>query len=466
MNNLQLEIESILADVGQQHLLAFMEQLDDEQRVQLLDQIGQIDFEEIRSLFANESSDCDWSELASRAEPPAAIALGQGHEKFSRDEAIDCGEQLLRDGKVGMILVAGGQGSRLGFDKPKGMYPIGPISNNSLFQVIFEKVLGYSRYYGKTIPLFVMSSPATDQDTVDFLTLHHNFGIPADDCQVFCQGTMPAVDRQTGNLLLAAKDRLFTSPDGHGGMVAALQKHGCLQTMQDRGIETIFYGQIDNPLMQVCDPLTIGYHKLLASEMTSQVVRKSEPLQRVGNLVSIDGRVQIIEYSDLPPQYAEQTDEAGNLKLWAGSIAVHAFETSFLKRVVENDGSLPFHRAYKKVPFVDEAGNLVDPSEPNAVKFEKFIFDLLPFAANALAIEVDPADGFAAVKNAPPATTETAETTKAAMVDQHKRWLNEIGVTVDSGVPVEISPLFAIHEKQLAEKMERGGIISEPTYLV
>ena len=463
MNDLNLKTHSLTMDAAQ-FLPEFVEQFSPEHQASLRAQMKEFDLAMIQNLFENESADCDWASLASRAKPPTAIALENEHSEFSRADAVNCGEQLLRDGKVGMILVAGGQGSRLGFDKPKGMFPVGPVSNHSLFQIIFEKVLGRTRYYGKSIPLFVMTSPATDEDTRAFLKANQNFGIPDADCHVFCQGTMPALDQETGKFLLAAKDDLFTSPDGHGGMVAALKKHQCLQMMLDRGIETIFYGQIDNPMMQVCDPLTMGYHHLLQSEMTTQVVRKSEPLQRVGNVVNIDGKVQIIEYSDLPQEFAEQRDDRGELLLWAGSIAVHVFETSFLKRITDREDSLPFHRARKKVSFIDGNGNLIEPSEANAIKFEKFIFDLLPSAANALAIEIDPADGFAAVKNAAPATSETAETTKAAIVNQHARWLVNQGVTIEPGTPVEISPLFAIHEKQLSEHPNLPRLIDKPTY--
>lgn len=210
---------------------------------------------------------------------------------------------------------------------------------------------------------------------------------------------MPAVD-SAGKLLLAEKGSIFVSPDGHGGTLAALDRNHCLSDMQQRRIKHVFYGQVDNPLMQACDPALIGYHILRKSEMTTQAIQKTDPLQKVGNVVSVDGRVRIIEYSDLPDEFAKQTDSDGNLKLWAGNIAVHVFELAFLTRANSGASSLPFHRALKKVPFVDLAGNTVEPSAPNAVKFEKFIFDLLPLAETAIVCEVDPAKGYSAVKNA------------------------------------------------------------------
>ena len=275
---------------------------------------------------------------------------------------------------------------------------------------------------------------------------------------------MPAVDHE-GRLVLAEKGRLFESPDGHGGTLAALERSGCLKDMADRGIEHVFYGQVDNPMIQVCDPALIGYHIDAGSEMTSQVVRKNEPLQKVGNVVSIDGAVQIIEYSDLPPEYAEQTNEDGSLKIWAGSIAVHIFETSFLNRSVSQADALPFHRANKKVAFVGSDGHSVQPSEPNAIKFERFIFDLMPWAKNAIVCEVDPAEGFCAVKNAPPAASETPGHVKQAISDLHTKWLVAAGAKVAEGTVVEISPLFAVDENQLKAKISDGQEFSGEVYL-
>jgi UDP-N-acetylglucosamine/UDP-N-acetylgalactosamine diphosphorylase len=416
-------------------------------------------------LFSNVETTDQWAELARSAEPPPAIRIDEENRSLSREQALAAGNQLLADGKVAMILAAGGQGTRLGFDQPKGMFPVGPISNRTLFQILMEQVLARSQYFGKPIGLYIMTSPATHAATIRFLKDNKNFGMPPEDCMVFCQGTMPAVDAETGKLLLAEPGRLFLSPDGHGGLVAALEKNNCLEQMTDRGFETIFYGQIDNPLMQVCDPLTIGYHKLMSSEMTTQVVPKLEPLQRVGNVVSIDGRIQIIEYSDLPDDVAQLQNEAGKLKLWAGNIAVHVFEFSFLEKALHRVGGLPFHKARKVVPYVNDVGDLVEPKEKNAIKFERFIFDLLPLAQNSIAVEVDPRDGFAAVKNAPPATTETAETTKAAMIDLHTRWLRAAGVEVADGTPVEISPFFAFDQNRVREKANSISKINEPTYL-
>ena len=182
-------------------------------------------------------------------------------------------------------------------------------------------------------------------------------------------------------------------------------------------------------------------------------------------MVSIDGKLCIIEYSDLPDEVAEMTDDDGRLKFWAGSIAVHMIETDFLSRMADTENSLPFHLANKKVPFIDDAGNRIEPTEPNAIKFEKFIFDLLPFAENALVVEVDPADGFAPVKNAATAEKETAKTSQTAMIRQFRRWIEDAGFNISDSAEVEINPMFALDSNELRNKFPAGKNITESVYL-
>lgn len=459
------QLEEKLDQFGQSHLLRFWDELNQTDQASLAKQINELDLELVQSLYkAQKSGGNKWAELAAKAEVPPAITLKDFADQESYDQAYAQGKAALESGKLGMILVAGGQGSRLGFNHPKGMFPIGPVSDCSLYQIHFEKVLARSKQFGATIPLYVMTSPPTHEETTKFLTENNFFGIPESDVKIFCQGVMPAVD-EFGKLLLDSKSKVFVSPDGHGGTLEALVNSGCLDDAKGRGVEHIFYGQVDNPLIQVCDPALIGYHLKSGSEMTSQVVRKNEPSQKVGNVVLVDGEVQIIEYSDLPEQYASQTNEDGSLKLWAGSIAVHIFATEFLDRSSRSTDALPFHQAKKKVAFVNELGARLKPSQPNAIKFERFIFDLLPSANNAIVCEVDPADGFCAVKNAPPAPSETPQHVKDAISALHTRWLTAAGATVEEGTPIEINPLYAPDAVSIAAKIEPGANFNQPTYL-
>jgi len=449
---------------SQEHLLRHWGQLTEPQRERLARQVLELQPPLLMQLFRGEDDAPDWTQLANLAEPPSAVRLA-GTSATARQEARQRGEQLLRDGRLGMVLVAGGQGTRLGFPYPKGMFPIGPVSGRSLFQVLIEHLRAVSRRYDTRVPLYVMTSFATHQETVAFLEKHDRFGLAADDLIVFCQGTMPALDAATGDLLLAEPDSLALSPDGHGGMLPAFVGAGGLRHAQDRGIQQLFYGQIDNPLLQVCDPELIGFHDLANSEMTTQVVRKREPMERVGNVVSIGGSVRIIEYSDLPEAAARRTDEAGELLLWAGNIAVHVFSRAFLERAAADPQSLPFHRARKKVPHLDAQGRPVDPTQPNGLKFERFIFDLLPQARNALVVEADASSAFAPVKNADSEPCDSPRTAKEAMLRLHARWLVEADIDVPPDLAVEISPFLALNAAELRQRLRIGGNLNGPTYL-
>ena len=458
---LKSDLEARLAPYDQSHVLQHWDKLDPEAQEKLSDQIYGYDFEQLGQLFEQKETANHWDDLAKKASVPPAITLANFANAESYDAAWQTGAELLEQGKVGMIITAGGQGSRLGFDHPKGMFPIGPVSDVTLFQIFFEKVMARANQFGSKVPIYIMTSPPTHEETIEFLEAQNYFGMKPQDVKVFCQGVMPAVDLD-GKLLLSDAGEIFASPDGHGGALLALEKSGALDDMQVRGVEHVFYGQIDNPLVQVCDPALLGYHAKSKSEMTSQVVRKTDPLQKVGNVVSVGGVVQIIEYSDLSETFARETRADGKLKLWAGSIAVHIFKTDFFQRMSDTADSLPFHRAHKKVPFIDAKGKRVEPKDNNAIKFEKFIFDLLPSAKNAIICEVDPADGFCAVKNAPPATAETPDHVKQAISDLHTRWFNEAGVDVADGVTVEISPLFAPDAQVLKEKIAATPSLSKP----
>ena len=462
MDRTQEQLWRRLQGYGQEHLAAFWRQLDPAARERLAAQIEAVDLDLVTRLFREGGQRTDWAELAARAESPPAFRLdGKG---FSLDHALRRGAEALRQGKVGMILVAGGQGARLGFDHPKGMLPLGPVSHRPLFQILIELLLAVGRKYGVRIPLYLMTSDATHEETLAFLGRHDRFGLPAEDLRVFRQGRMPAVDAESGGILLSRPDSLFFGPDGHGGALAALHRWGCLEDARRRGVEHFFYGQVDNPLIRICDPKMVGCHLLANSEMTTQVVHKTDPLEKVGNAALIDGRLRIIEYSDLPDEAARSRSPDGTLRFWAGSIAVHVFDVAFLERMAERTDVLPWHLAKKKASYVDQHGCVVVPDEPNAIKFERFIFDLLPWARNAVVVEEAKVDCFAAVKNARGAATETEDTAKAAMTAQHARWLRAAGATIDPGVAVEIHPFWALDAEETAQKIHPGLHITQNTY--
>jgi UDP-N-acetylglucosamine/UDP-N-acetylgalactosamine diphosphorylase len=458
------QLLAALTPYDQQHLLAFWDALDDSQRQTLAAQIREIDFESVARLYERKDNQSDFRALAERAEPPPAFRLDAAGNRFKPRQAQERGRHALAAGEVGAILVAGGQGTRLGFPHPKGMYPIGPVSGKSLFQIHVEKILAAARRYGARIPLYMMTSPATHDETVEYFARHGRFGLPEEDLVIFCQGTMPAVDLSGGKILLERPGRIAVSPDGHGGMLAAIARGGTLRAMRRRGIRHLFYFQVDNPLADICSSEFLGYHLLDGSEMTTQVIAKQDPFERVGNVVRADGRLMVIEYSDLPDVVAQRRNPDGSLAIWAGSIAVHAIDAAFLERTSAMADALPFHIARKKVACVDAAGRTVEPKEPNAIKFERFIFDLIPLASHATVVEIDPAEGFAPLKNGPGAPRDTAEWVQAQMTAQHRRWLRRAGVEVADGLPVEIGPLWALDAEEVAEKVKPGERVTEARY--
>ncbi len=461
------QLRSLLAPFGQTHLLEFWDRLTPQQRHGLGAEIRAIDFGQLARLFARRGGDDDLHEMIRGAGPPAALRLDGEGNRFSTAQAQARGREAMA--AVGVVLVAGGQGTRLGFPHPKGMFPMGPVSGNSLFQIHIEKILADSRRFGVEIPLYLMTSPATHDETVEFLGRNGRFGLAEEQLTIFSQGTMPAVDDRDGKVLLASESHLALSPDGHGGMLAALAKSRAMDDARRRGIRHLFYFQVDNPLVDICGLDFLGYHLLSGSEFSSQVIAKRDPLARVGNIVRLaDGRLLMVEYSDLPDELAQRRLPDGSLAIWAGSIAVHVMDLEFLGRMAAatatGTDALPFPRAHKKVAHVDPAGRVVQPRDPNAIKFERFIFDLMPSAAAAIAVEVDRQRAFAPLKNAPDEKFDTPQTVKAQLVAQAKEWLQRAGAEVADGVAVEIGPLFARTQAELAQKIPAGTRVTEDRY--
>jgi UDP-N-acetylglucosamine pyrophosphorylase len=447
-----------LARHGQEHLLRFWDELDDAQRARLAEDIGQIDLDLVTGLVET---------LLDRPEPidPGTIEAPEVVRPGAAD--VLAGRGALAAGEVAVVIVAGGQGTRLGFDGPKGCYPIGPVTDRSLFQIHAEKVVALGRRHGVSVPLYVMTSPQNHAKTAAFFDEHESFGV--EHLRLFVQGEMPAVDRLTGRILLAERGRVALSPDGHGGTIRALERSGALAEMAERGIRTIFYLQVDNPLIAIGDPGFLGVHRRLGAEMSSKVVRKTDPAEKVGLVVVRDGRQEMIEYSDLPDELAERRGADGRLELWAGSMALHLIDLAFATRLAEGGGRLPFHRADKPVPCVDERGWAIEPLFANAIKFEQFIFDALPLASRAVVVETDRATEFEPLKNASgPASPETVRARLSAL---YAGWLEAAGVPVPRGEdgapdhPIEISPLVALDAADLAGRADLAVPVTGPVLL-
>ncbi|QJW93825.1 UTP--glucose-1-phosphate uridylyltransferase [Frigoriglobus tundricola] len=451
-------LQDRLSKFGQEHVLRGWDALDADTRTRLVQHLSAIDFAELDALRHQATKPPESVPADIRPVPITPAA-------FTAEETAR-GAEALRRGAVAALLVAGGQGSRLGVLKPKGTFPAGAVSGAPLYQIHAEKVLALSRRAGRPVPFLVMTSPATDTDTRAFFAEHANFGLRAEQVRFFQQGTMPAVCPHSGRLLLEAPGKLFLSPNGHGGTLTALADSGVLADLVSHGVEHVFYFQVDNPLVKVCDPGFIGRHIGTGSEASSKVVAKTEPGEKVGVLVATNGRCGIIEYTLLPKHLAEQREPTGELSFRAGSPAIHVFSVPFLERVTRTAaGSLPYRTALKAVSHYDpHRGETVAAvgKEPNAVKFERFIFDALPHAERWLAVETPRAEEFAPIKNA--TGPDSPDTSRAAQVALHAQWLKRAGVETH-GHPVEVSPLFALDADELAARIPAGTTITEPTVL-
>jgi UDP-N-acetylglucosamine/UDP-N-acetylgalactosamine diphosphorylase len=343
------------------------------------------------------------------------------------------------------------------------MVAVGPVSGRSLLEVLIDRVHATARRYGAPFPIYLMTSPATHAQLAAYLDEHDCFGLRPQDVTLFQQGVMPAVCRESGKVLMAARDALCLAPNGHGGMLEAISATGILNEAALRGVEHFFYCQVDNPLAPCCDPELIGLHLLTNSEMTTLAVAKTDPTERLGNLVAVDRRVQMVEYSELPDEIAHTKNPDSSLRLWAGNTGIHVFDLRFIRRAAADPDLLAYHRAEKETPCLDGAGRLVKPAGPNSIKFERFIFDLLPAARVATVVEGRREQVYSPVKNGF-GTKDTLESAQAAMSALHRGWLAGAGAAVRGDHPVEINPLFALDVEELISRLPAGLTIDGPKY--
>jgi len=453
------DVRKSLQAANQSQVLRFYDSLESPAQKQLLAQLHAQDIPHLASLADEYVKNKPHVALPKEIKPvqalPHAAAPGDAKQQAMYADALKLGRSLLSQGKVAAFLVAGGQGTRLGYDGPKGEYPVTPIKNKPLFQVFAEQLLAHGRDFGKPIPWYIMTSDVNDAATRAFFEKNHHFGLDSKNVFFFQQGMMPAFSMD-GKLLLADKDSLALSPDGHGGSLRALSKSGALADMHRRGVEHLSYFQVDNPLVHTIDPLFLGLHAQTGSEMSSKTIPKANPLEKVGNFVLGDGVVQVIEYSDLPESLAKQTNPDGTPTYNAASIGIHALTVAFIEHL--NAGGklkLPWHRAEKKVPYIDETGKPIKPDKPNAVKLEQFVFDAIPLAKNALVYTTQRNEEFSPVKNAE--GTDSPATCRKDQIKRAAKWLKLAGVMIPEkdGAPdatIEISPLFATSAEQLKTK--------------
>lgn len=446
---------------GQGQVFAFFDELNPPEQERLLADTAEIDLAEIgrlvRTLLQQTSGDSDYSALSPA---PYERLPDNGGSAADWAAAKAMGEIALRSGRVGAFTVAGGQGTRLGYDGPKGTFAVTPLRGKPLFQVFAEKILAAGRRYGRPLHWFIMTSHQNHAATEEFFETHRHFGLDPARVHLFRQGRMPAVDYD-GKIMLESRGTVALSPDGHGGSLRALERSGSLDLMAEAGIDTLSYFQVDNPLVRAIDPVFIGWHLRRGSEMSSKMVPKAYAAEKVGHFCAQGGGLNVVEYSDLPLEMQQAVDDEGRLRFVAGSIAIHVLDREFIRRVaVGGEGvALPFHRADKKIPTVDLDGRPLKPAKANGVKFELFVFDALPFARNPVVIETRRVDDFSPVKNA--AGVDSPQSCRDDQLRQYARWLKANGAVIEtdsSGLPgkvVEVSPLFGYDEDSFGDSWAR-----------
>lgn len=445
-------IESF-AQAGQGQVFRFFDQLDADAQAALVAQAETIDLAEVDALVAEHvKGDHNNALNLDGLEPAPYEALPEnGGDPAQWKAAWDAGSAAIQAGRVAAFTVAGGQGTRLGYDGPKGTFPVTPVKEKTLFQIFAEKIARSGERFGVTIPWFILTSEINNDATVDAFEAADYFGLDRDAVHFIVQGLVPAVDYE-GKILLAEKGKIAMTPDGHGGSLRALVRSGAVDKMKVQGIDIVSYFQVDNPIVQCIDPAFVGFHVLGQSELSSKMVPKAYALEKVGHFCVQDGTALVVEYSDMPAEMQEETNADGSIRFNAGSVAIHIFDRDFIDRVGGSGEStkLPFHRADKKIPHVDASGETVKPEVPNGVKFEMFVFDALPLAKNPVIIEAARADDFSPVKNAE--GVDSPQSCKKDQLRMFARWLKAAGEDIgtdDSGLPgitFEISPRFAADE--------------------
>lgn len=464
-----------LSKYGQDHLMKFWDEIDNDQRQQLKQEIDELDFNELHSFYErvvqNDGESVGGEKLDDKLQPieeSQFLSIRQTSLALIKQYETE-GLEHIAENHVGVLLMAGGQGTRLGFAHPKGMYDVGLPSKKSLFQIQAERIRTLQRLaFEKTgkcgrITWYIMTSEHTMEPTKAFFERHNYFGLNADDVLMFEQGSLPCFSFD-GKIILDQKHVISKAPDGNGGIYRALKLQGILDDMERRGVLYLHAHSVDNILIKVADPVFIGYCVQQKADCGAKVVEKSQPNEAVGVILLVDGKYQVVEYSEISTKASERRNSDGRLTFNAGNICNHFFSTEFLKKIGNTfEQRLKLHVAKKKIPFVDNAGKRCTPEKPNGIKIEKFVFDVFEFAEKFVVLAVERHDEFSPLKNADSAGKECATTARNDIYRYHKKLIEAAGGCVNGDV-CEISPLLAYAGEGL-ERWIGGKTLNAPIHL-
>lgn len=461
------EIRNRLETHKQQHLLQFWDELNDVERDELIQDIDELNLEEVNLYFERASSDL--GDINGKLDDLLKPIPSDQYESVDTTDPAQIqtyyeeGLKQISQNRVGVLLMAGGQGTRLGFFSPKGMYKVGLPSQKSLFQIQAERIRRLQQLaYKQTgiegnITWYIMTSEHTMHPTMDYFESNDYFGLERSNVIMFEQGSMPCFDFE-GKIILDQKHRLAMAPDGNGGLYRALRDRGILDDIERRNVHFLHTHSVDNILIKVADPVFVGYCSLNNADCANKVVEKTSPTEAIGVVCKVDGKYQVVEYSEISSETAHLRNKDGRLTFSAGNICNHLFSAPFLRKVANiHEAKLKLHVAKKKIPYVDNSGHRITPDKPNGIKIEKFVFDVFEFAENFLAFGVKRDVEFSALKNSDSAGKDCPSTAKADLLRLHKNYIEQAGGEVLDYC--EISPLVTYAGEDL-ENLVRNKIVS------
>ena len=388
------ETIEILKKYSQEKILQYLPYLTEKEQNVLEKQILHTDFKQLQDLYMSTKKTCEIEEKNIKHIPytDKAKLLEERRKKLENS-----GASKIKEGKYAVITIAGGQGTRLGHSGPKGTYKLETVNGPKyLFEIIVDTLKRAQKKYEVTIPWYIMVSNENHEDTTKFLEEHKYFGYDKQKVKFFMQGELPLLDT-SGNLILDKDKKIKSAADGNGGIYKALKNDGILQDLKNKGIEWIFVSGIDNILSNFVDPLLLGLTIEENHKIASKTVAKENPKERVGIFCKVNGKPQAIEYTELPQEMAEERDESGELVYAEVNILTHLFHITALEKFAEI--KLPYHVAFKKSGYLNEEGKFIEATEPNAYKFEQFIFDTFSYYDDMTVLRVKREDEFAPVKN-------------------------------------------------------------------
>ena len=406
------DIEAILKKYKQEHIIGLLNKLDGDKKDALIRQIEKIDFDQLSELYENTKKEIEIKENKIEAIKYLDKSKLTYDEKKTFDEK---GEEIIKNGKYAVVTMAGGQGTRLGHDGPKGTFKLDVYGKGKyIFEILTETLKEANKKYGVTIPWYIMTSKENNEPTKEFLEKNNYFGYDKNSVILFMQGELPLIDFN-GKMLIGKDMKIKEASDGNGGVFSSLRSSGALSDMKERGIEWVFIGGVDNVLAKLADTTLIGMTIEQNLQIGSKSVVKANPHEKVGVFCKMNEHPKVIEYSELPTEMAEEVEPNGELRFGESNIACHLFDIDAIEKVSKE--VLIYHTAIKKNSYIDEDGKEVIPKEPNAYKFEAFIFDAFDLFDDMSVLRVKREDEFAPVKN-----KEGADSPRTAKELYEKYW--------------------------------------------